>query len=198
MVGIAILLVIVSILIYFGIDLYKVSQRKKEKEQNKLKLPEQLSAKETRSNVSLATNLTPNELEDELVDMILELHPHIQPGNRLTCPVGITYQGRNPTQQDYEYIESLDMLSQVKAVTTLAATAFKIKLPFDVETIKSLDLSAYKYIHPYQLINMMPENLKVGMTVNSLDPVTLLPVAKVFTQEEYDEQNFVVFRCAFS
>jgi uncharacterized protein YneF (UPF0154 family) len=199
MVGIAIMVLVLGILIYFGVDLYRVSQRKKEKE--KLKAKPEVNTQDIRNSVSLGNTQTADALEDELVEMILELHPHILVGNRMTGPTDVTMNGRRPTQIDYEFIESLDMMQQATALQPLEAIAFKIKMPFDPEVIKNFELGNFKYIHPYQVTNMMPANLKVGMTVNSaesLDPITMLPIPKVITQEEYDKHNYVIFRCAFS
>lgn len=202
MIGLIILGLAFIALSYFLIDLFYLQARrrsaKEQAELDKVK-PGTNYPRESRSGMILRAggmsvgnssgpNASNDALEDELLDMILELHPHIQIGNRMTAPSGVTYQGRNPTKEDYEAIESLGILQQVHALTKLEAVAFKIKLPFNKETIKNFELGDYKFIHPYQMTNMMPKNFEVGMQLEN----------SVVTQEDYDRHNYVIFRCSFS
>lgn len=193
MVGLIIIALALVVLIYLTVDIIIL---KKYRNKNKtVPVKPTITSQDMRNNISLDSK--GYELEDELIQLILTAHPHLKIGNRLTSPVGVTIKGKAPTKQDYDAIEMADSLTQATALTKLHAVSFKIFKPFNIDTIKSFELHQYEYIHIYEVCDMLPEGFKVGATIKTVD-ADFNPIEKVLTEQDFNNHNFVILRCAFS
>lgn len=152
--------------------------------------------------------LSDQEIENQLVNTILKLNPHLQLGQRMTQPVMLAKEGKFIEIQDAEGEVGVGIESKIDNGEAIVASSVLFRLPIN-EPIKEKDVENFKvgdggkYLHVYYCgirnrahLDNLQANL--GKTQQQIDPLTFEIQEVIVTQAMIDHWNTCIFRYAIS